>query len=95
MGVSQYMITVESDTPPNILLGQDLGGAMVVKLEQKKAELVGATELAKIYNLSVQTIRSRLASINQGTEGKFLYNPEMAHTLLTKKKTTVGRKRAN
>jgi hypothetical protein len=49
-------ITVESDTPPQILLGQNLGGAIVTKLEQEKQELVSAAELAKLYNLSVTTI---------------------------------------
>ena len=64
MGAFKYTITVESDTPPQILLGQNLGGAIVTKLEQEKLELVSAAELAKAYNLSVSTIREKLISIN-------------------------------
>lgn len=94
-GVFEYTITVESSTPPQILLGQNLGGAVVTKLEKAKQELVTAAQLAKIYNLSVNTIRSRLLTINQGTEGKCLYNPESAHELIMNKEPKRGRKRVN
>ncbi|MQZ31085.1 DNA-binding protein [Acinetobacter haemolyticus] len=96
MGAFKYTITVESDAPPQILLGQNLGGAIVTKLEQEKQELVSAAELAKTYNLSVSTIREKLISINQGTGGKHMYNPELAHQILTKNESNKrGRKRAN
>ncbi|MDR8424282.1 DNA-binding protein, partial [Acinetobacter baumannii] len=49
MGIMQFSITLEGDTPPQILLGQNLGGAIVTKLEQVKQELVSAAELAKLY----------------------------------------------
>ena len=96
MGAFKYTITVESDTPPKILLGQNLGGAIVTKLEQEKQVLVSAAELAKAYNLSAGTIREKLASIDQGTGGKCLYNPELARQILTRNETNKrGRKRAN
>lgn len=95
MSAFQYLITVEANSPPQILLGQDLGGAIVTKLEKAKQGLVGAAQLAKTYNLSINTIRTKLASINQGTEGKCLYNPDKAHTLLTQKAEKRGRKRVN
>lgn len=96
MGIMQFSITVESDTPPQILLGQNLGGAIVTKLEQVKQELVSAAELAKTYNLSVTTIRDKLIAINQGTGGKHMYNPELAHQILTRNESNKrGRKRAN
>lgn len=96
MGAFKYTITVESDTPPKILLGQNLGGAIVTKLEQEKLELVSAAELAKLYNLSVPTIRERLMQINQGTGGKHMYNPELARQILTRNESNKrGRKRAN
>ena len=96
MGAHKYIITVESDIPPQILLGQNLGGAIVTKLEQEKLELVSAAELAKVYNLSVTTIREKLVSINQGTEGKHMYDPERARQILTKKDANKrGRNRAN
>lgn len=96
MGAFKYTITVESDTPPQILLGQNLGGAIVTKLEQEKQELVGAAELAKLYNLSISTVRAKLIAINQGTSGKHMYNPELARQILTRNETNKrGRKRAN
>lgn len=94
-GVFEYTITVEASSPPRILLGQDLGGAVVTKLEKAKQELVSAAQLAKAYNLSVDTIRARLVAINKGTSGKCLYSPEEAHILITTKETKRGRKRAN
>lgn len=96
MGALKYTITVESDTPPQILLGQNLGGAIVTKLEQEKQELVSAAELAKLYNLSISTVRAKLIAINQGTSGKHMYNPELARQILTRNETNKrGRKRAN
>ena len=96
MGALKYTITVESDTPPQILLGQNLGGAIVTKLEQEKQELISAAELAKLYNLSISTVRAKLIAINQGTSGKHMYNPELARQILTRNETNKrGRKRAN
>lgn len=92
--VLKYVITVESDVPPTITLGQTIGGAVVKEMKEVDFELVPASYLAKRYNLSSTTIREKLASINQGTAGKALYNPKAAHTLLTKK-SRMGRPRAN
>ncbi|MDM1758181.1 MULTISPECIES: DNA-binding protein [Acinetobacter] len=92
--LKKYVVTFESTTPPQIVLGQNIGGAVVKELKEVEIKLVSAAQLAKIYNLSVNTIRDKLASINQGTAGKFLYNPTHAHTLLTQK-TKRGRPRAN
>lgn len=91
----KYTITVEAKEPPAIYLGQKLlGDCKVVALQQEEKQLVGATELAKRYGLSVPTIRNRCASINRGTQGKYLYDPEQAHQILTQKITkTRGRKR--
>lgn len=94
MGVLKYIITVESDTPPQVMLGQNIGGGIVKELKEVDVELVPASQLAKIYNLSVTTVREKLVSINQGTEGKGLYNPKLAHNLLTQK-IRKGRPRAN
>ena len=94
MGVLKYIITVESDTPPQVVLGQNIGGGIVKELKEVDVELVTAAQLAKAYNLSVNTVRDKLANINQGTKGKCLYNPSHAHTLLTQKMRR-GRPRAN
>ena len=94
MGALKYAIIIEADTPPHILLGQNLGGGIVKELKEIASELLSASQLAEKYNLSVPTIRDRLVSINQGTSGKCLYNPRLAHDLLTKK-NKKGRPRAN
>ncbi|WOE31947.1 MULTISPECIES: DNA-binding protein [unclassified Acinetobacter] len=94
MGVLKYAIIVESDVPPKIMLGQDIGGGIVKELKEVDIELVSAAQLAEKYNLSVNTIRSTLISINQGTKGKCLYNPRIAHVMLTQKEKK-GRPRAN
>lgn len=94
MGAFKYTITIESDVPPQIMLGQNIGGGIVKELKEVEIDLVSASCLAQRYNLSVTTIRERLASINQGTQGKALYNPKLAHSMLTQK-TKRGRPRAN
>lgn len=94
--LQKYTIVVESEKPPQILLGQTIGGAIVTELKQEKQELVSAAYLANIYSLSVDTIRRKLETINQGSQGKCLYNPILAGTLLKQGlQTKRGRKRAN
>ena len=94
MGV--YMLRLEGNSPPQILLGQNIGGAIVTKLEQEKQELVSASYLANLYSISTDTVRRKLESINQGGDGKCLYNPVLADTLLKQNdKNKRGRKRAN
>lgn len=92
--MARYTITVEADAPPKIMLGQDIFGAVVKELKEVDVELVSASHLAQRYNLSVTTIRDKLVSINQGTTGKALYNPRLAHDLLTTK-VRKGRPRVN
>ena len=94
MGGFKYTITIESDTPPQVMLGQNIGGGIVKELKQVEVDLVSAAHLAQKYNLSTTTIRERLVSINQGTQGKALYNPRLAHDVLTSKNKR-GRPRAN
>ena len=92
----KYTIVVESTQPPNILLGQNIGGAVVTELKQQKQELVSAAYLANLYSLSVDTVRRKLVNINQGTEGKSLYNPVLADQLLKQSNGSKrGRKRGN
>lgn len=95
MGSLKYIITVEADTPPKIFLGTEIGGATVIGMQQEKVELVSAAEIAQRHGISVATVRRRLAVINQGTEGKFLYNPTAASQMLKDSPSKRGRKRAN
>lgn len=92
--MAAYLIKVEADNPPQIMLGQNIGGGIVKELKEVEVELVSASHLAQKYNLSVTTIREKLAPINQGTQGKALYDPRLAHNLLTTKNKR-GRPRAN
>lgn len=92
--MADYLIKVEADNPPQIMLGQNIGGGIVKELKEVEVELVSASRLAQKYNLSVTTIREKLAPINQGTQGKALYDPRLAHDLLTTKNKR-GRPRAN
>ena len=92
--MAAYLIKVEADNPPQIMLGQNIGGGIVKELKEVEVELVSASHLAQKYNLSVTTIREKLAPINQGTQGKALYDHRLAHDLLTTKNKR-GRPRAN
>ena len=92
--MAAYLIKVEADNPPQIMLGQNIGGGIVKELKEVEVELVSASHLAQKYNLSVTTIREKLAPINQGTQGNALYDPRLAHDLLTTKNKR-GRPRAN
>ena len=92
--MAAYLIKVEADNPPQIMLGQNIGGGIVKALKEVAVELVSASHLAQKYNLSATTIREKLAPINQGTQGKALYDPRLAHDLLTTKNKR-GRPRAN
>ena len=97
MGVLKYTITIESDTPPQVMLGQNIGGGIVKELKEVEAELLSASQLAQKYNLSVDTIRRKLQEFNQGTAGKYLYNPKIADGILSAKtkRGTGGARRKN
>ncbi len=87
------MITVEADRAPEILLGQKLFGGKVTALNLGKRKLVSASELAEKYGLSNTTVRTKLATINQGTCGKHLYDPELADAMLSKTSRTHRRRK--
>ena len=90
-----YSLTLEFDGPLQISVGQKIGGATVKELKALDQKLVSASDLAEKYSVSTDTIRRKLADINQGTSGKFLYNPMLADTLFKESsKTKRGRKRA-
>lgn len=93
--LQRYTIIIESLRPPVISLGDNIGGGEVVELKKEPKKLVSAAELARKYNVSARTVNRKLAVINQGTDGKSLYDPEMAHQLLTTGDNKVGRKRKN
>ena len=91
-----YQLTLEADSPPNIMIGQNIHGAEVVEMKIISSKLMSAAELAVKHGLSVNTIRGRLKDFNQGTRGKHLYDPVIAKDLLSEKrsrgKSGAGRK---
>jgi len=51
-------------------------------MQQEKVELLFASWPAGKYSTSVNTIRKKCESINQGTTRKALYNPKLADAIL-------------
>ncbi|MCF9035307.1 DNA-binding protein [Acinetobacter nectaris] len=98
MGAFKCVITVEGPIPPRFMLGDDIGGGVIIT-EMKKVdeELVSTSQLALKYNLSVQTVRRKLAQFNQGSNGKGLYSIKIADEILNPKtkQKTGGAKRKN
>lgn len=91
---TKYTVILESETPPKLMLGERVGGALVISLTTNERKLATASELAEKFNISAKTVREKLTSINEGTAGKFLYNPAKAAELL-KIQVKKGRKRIN
>lgn len=89
------MITLETDKAPEILLGQQLLGGKVTALQLAKKKLVSVSELMEKYRLSRPTIIEKLSQINQGTNGKMMFDPDQADALLKKVKNGAGRGRKN
>ena len=59
------------------------------------SKLVSVAELVAKYGLSDETIRTKLISINQGSNGKHMYDPDAADALLKNSKVRRGPKRKN
>lgn len=74
----KYIITVESDTPPKICLGDKIHGATVVALETEQyPDLVDLTWLTKRFPMSRETLSQKLELFNVGSSGKKLYDPNV------------------
>ena len=97
MGALKYIITVESDTPPQVMLGQNVFGGEVVGLEMEKIPtLVSVAWLVEKYGMAKTTIIKRLDGFNQGSNGKFLYDSKTAMAILSQNpKSKRGAKRVN
>lgn len=58
MGSFKYLITVESDTPPQVMLGQSAFGGEIVGLEMEKIPtLVSVAWLVEKYGMAKTTIK--------------------------------------
>ncbi|MBV7307338.1 DNA-binding protein [Acinetobacter johnsonii] len=91
----EFVVTIDADSAPQIVLGQKLFGGTVTALKLEKRKLVSVAELVSKYGFSDETIRNKLAVINQGTNGKHMYDPEAADALLKKQTRRRGPKRIN
>ena len=91
----EFVVTIDADSAPQIVLGQKLFGGTVTALKLEKRKLVSVAELVSKYGFSDETIRNKLAVINQGTSGKHMYDPEAADALLKKQTRRRGPKRIN
>ncbi|MHA3891888.1 hypothetical protein [Acinetobacter sp. GXMZU3951] len=93
----KYIITVESESPPRICLGDTIYGAKVVSLEvEQYPDLVDLAWLTKRFPMSRQTLAAKLEILNLGSPRKKLYDPNVVIPFLKmdmKKKT--GRPRKN
>ena len=97
MGLLKYTITLESNVPPQLMLGQNVFGGKVTGLEMEKIPtLVSVSWLVEKYSLTKTTIIKRLEGYNQGTEGKHLYDSKTAMVILSQpQKSKRGAKRVN
>lgn len=89
MGAFKYTITVESDTPPQVLLGQNFDGGKVTALKlEELPNLVSVSWLVNRYGFTKATILKKLDGHNKGTDNKHLYDPKVAMQILSSKATS-------
>lgn len=91
----EVTITLEVDSAPQLVLGQTIFGGIITALKLEKKKLVPVSYLVDKYSLSDETIRTRCISINKGTNGKHLYDPDEADAILKNSKRRRGPKRIN
>lgn len=92
----KYVITIEGERPPRLMIGDCIGeNCVVIKMEKEELPLtVDVSWLVERYGVSSKFIRTRLANFNIGTEGKFRYVTQDAMLMLENeiKKTFSRRK---
>lgn len=93
----KYIITVESELPPRICLGDSIYGATVIALQKEQyPDLVDLAWLTKRFPLSRHTLSEKLELFNLGRKGKKLYDPNVVIPFLkTDFKSRRGRPRKN
>ncbi|MFN4317165.1 DNA-binding protein [Acinetobacter parvus] len=91
----EITITLQVDSAPQLVLGQSIFGGIITALKLEKRKLVSVAELVAKYGYSDETIRTKCAAINQGSNGKFMYDPDEADAILKNTKRRRGAKRIN
>lgn len=92
----KFVITVEGELPPQLMLGDMVGGnCAVIKIEQEELpRTVDVSWLVERYGVSSKFIRTHLAILNIGTEGKFRYITKDAMLMLENEiKRTFSRRK--
>ncbi|AJB47240.1 hypothetical protein VXQ42_15415 [Acinetobacter baumannii] len=93
----KYIITVESESPPQICLGDKIHGATVISLEvEQYPDLVDLAWLTKRFPLSREMLSQKLELFNVGGSGKKFYDPNIVIPFLKTDLThQIGRPRKN
>ena len=93
----KYIITIESESPPKICLGDSIHGATVIALEiEQYPDLVDLAWLTKRMPMSRDTLSRQLELFNIGSTGKNLYDPNIVIPFLKMNmKNRRGRPRKN
>ncbi len=93
----KYIITVESESPPKICLGDLIYGATVIALESEQyPDLVDLAWLAKRFQMSRASISAKINCFNVGGSGKQLFDQNVVMPILKTNLTNKrGRKRIN
>mgnify|MGYP003414551737 FL=1 len=93
----KYIITIESESPPKICLGDSIHGATVIALEiEQYPDLVDLAWLTKRFPMSRDTLSRQLELFNIGSTGKNLYDPNIVIPFLKMNmKNRRGRPRKN
>jgi hypothetical protein len=93
----KYIITVESERPPQLFLGDTIGGAKIISLKREEyPDLVDTAWLIKRFPMSRKTIIEKIGCFNVGTAGKHLYDPhKVIPVLKADLSTRRGRPRKN
>ncbi len=87
----KYIITVESERPPQLFLGDTIGGSTIISLKREEyPDLVDAAWLIKRFPMSRKTIIEKIGCFNVGTAGKHLYDP---HKVIPVLKVDLSTKR--
>lgn len=94
MGTFKYIITVESEKPPEVYLGAIIGGAKVVSLQAEELpKTVGTAWLLERYEISKTRMINILRPFNKGGDSKHIYDPTEVMPILEDLKATTANRR--
>ncbi|WP_180066689.1 MULTISPECIES: hypothetical protein [unclassified Acinetobacter] len=75
--MNKFVVVLESDYPPQLYLGEKIGGATIIEMKQEDIKnRVTTAWLSERFNLSRKTIIEKVGMFNKGDENKHLYDPK-------------------